>query len=59
MKRVVHVDHARLARIRKQILEDEIAGYDPGARWKRYYPDATEIEFVVDQPEQQTVGGES
>lgn len=33
--------------IRKQTLEDEMNGLDPGARWARMYPDATEIEFIV------------
>jgi hypothetical protein len=54
MKQLVYVDHEQLAHIRKQALEDEIMGIDPGAYWKYLYPAATEIEFVVGSPERRS-----
>jgi len=50
MKQIVYVDYAQLAAIRKRALEEEILGIDPGVAWKKRYPHATEIEFVVGDP---------
>lgn len=47
MKRTVHVDEGQYARIRRQVLEDELHGRDSGAYWARIYPGASSIEFVV------------
>lgn len=50
MKKVLRVEPAQFAEIRRGILEDEIQGIDPGAYWARLYPGATEIQFVVVDP---------
>lgn len=52
MKKVMYVDHWQFANIRKAILEDEIRGIDPGAHWARIFPGATELEFVVREPDE-------
>jgi hypothetical protein len=52
MKQIVYVDHEQLAHIRKQALDDEVMGIDPGLYWKYQYPAATDIEFVVGRPEE-------
>lgn len=54
MKKIVYVDHEQLGRIRQGALDDEINGLDPGAYWARMYPEATEIEFVVESPERRS-----
>ena len=51
MKQIVYVEPEQFAQIRRQAIDDELRGIDPGAYWKARYPAATEIEFVVGSPD--------
>lgn len=47
MKVVHEIDVEQYADLLRSILEDELRGIDPGAWWKKLYPHATEVEFLV------------
>lgn len=46
----MRVDAAQFAEIRKQAMQDDLHGLDPGAYWARIFPGVTDIEFVVVDP---------
>ena len=50
MKKVIRVEPAQFANIRRQVMEDESRGIDPGTRWAVIYPGFRELEFVVVWP---------